>query len=119
MCTLLLMEDPPTITWRTDGTTLFYSPPAALDDIPMNMARDLKPELVVLLGFTGEPQEIIPSLDSKVNLERLSGYREGLKFWKAFTLQGLSPLLGHLWGPYVPPYPPSFGASMWTAATCQ
>ena len=45
------------------------------------MARDLKPELIALLGLTEEQREIILRLDPKVELEGLEQYRKGLEVW--------------------------------------
>lgn len=85
------------IRLRTDGTALFLSPQEALDPITLNMARDLKPELIALLGFTEEQREIILRLDPKVDLVGLDRYREGLILWDRFTLQEQVLLQGHPW----------------------
>lgn len=92
---LLNRED---IRWRTDGERIYGSPVEALDPITLNMARDLKPELIGLLGFTEEQREIILRLDPQVDLVGLARYRKGLDLWDRFTSQEQALLEGHPWG---------------------
>lgn len=94
----LFLLDREDVRWRTDGERIYGSPAEALDTIALNMARDLKPELIALLGFTVEQREIILRLDPKVELEGLARYRQGLDLWERFTRQEQALLQGHPWG---------------------
>jgi len=91
---LLSRED---VYWRTDGEMIYGSPTEALDPISLNMARDLKAEIIALLGFTEEQREIILRLDPRVDQVGLARYREGLALWERFTLQEQAILRGHPW----------------------
>lgn len=92
---LLARED---VQWRTDGERIYWAPKEALDPSELNMARDLKPELMALLGFTQEQRETILRLDPKVDLEGLARYRQGLDLWDQFTHREQAVLQGRAWG---------------------
>ena len=92
---LLAWED---VRWRTDGERIYWAPAEALDPSELNMARDLKPEVIALLGFTPEQREVILRLDPRVDLAGLARYRQGLDLWDRFTRQEQAILLGQPWG---------------------
>jgi hypothetical protein len=85
------------VRWRTDGERIYGSPAEALDPSELSMARDLKPELIALLGFTEGQRETILRLDPKVDLEGLARYRQGLDLWEEFSRQEQAILQGRAW----------------------
>ena len=75
----------------------FYPPLEAIDQITLDMVRDLKQEIIALLGFTEKQREILLRLDPEVDLVGLARYREGLNLWDHFTRQEQALMKGHPW----------------------
>ncbi|WP_291271640.1 hypothetical protein [Geothrix sp.] len=86
------------VRWRGDGERIYGSPAEALDPSGLNMARDLKSELIALLGITEEQRGTILRRDPKVDLEGLARYRQCLEIWEEFTRQEQAILQGRALG---------------------
>ena len=85
------------VRWRTDRGRIYWAPQEALDLPELATVRDLKPELIALLGFTAEQRTTIFRLDPQVDLKGLARYREGLDLWDQFTRQDQTMLQCHAW----------------------
>lgn len=79
-----------------EGEGLSIRPKAGLQPEDLRMIKELKPELMALLGFTAEQRGILARYGS-VNLEDLRRYREGLEYWLRFTPEEQRRMIGYPW----------------------